>query len=54
MKILSHALSDVGRKRTRNEDSFLCNDTLNLYVVADGMGGHSGGQFASRMAVSTI
>lgn len=54
MKIEAFGLSDVGRKRTRNEDSFLINDKLNLYLVADGMGGHSGGEFASHLASSTI
>lgn len=54
MKIASYGLTDVGRKRTRNEDAFLLNDDLFLYVLADGMGGHSGGEYASRMAVSTI
>lgn len=54
MKIEAYGLSDVGKKRSRNEDSFLVNDELNLYVVADGMGGHSGGEFASRLAVSTM
>lgn len=54
MKIEAHGLSDVGRKRTRNEDCFLINEDLNLYVIADGMGGHSGGEFASKMAISTI
>jgi len=54
MKIASYGLTDVGRKRTRNEDAFLLNDELHLYVLADGMGGHSGGEYASRMAVATI
>lgn len=54
MKVNTHGISDVGRKRTRNEDCFLVNDDLHLYVVADGMGGHSGGEFASKLAVSTI
>ncbi len=47
-------LTDVGRKRKQNEDSLLINEDLNLYIIADGMGGHSGGEFASRMAVQTI
>lgn len=54
MKVEAYGLSDVGKKRTRNEDSFLVSDELRLYVVADGMGGHSGGEFASRLAVSTM
>ncbi|HLD45141.1 MAG TPA: protein phosphatase 2C domain-containing protein, partial [bacterium] len=54
MKIEAYGLSDVGKKRTRNEDSFLVRSDLGLYVVADGMGGHSGGEYASRLAVATI
>src|SRR3954470_4747201 len=48
------AVTDVGRKRDHNEDSFLCNDELRLYAVADGMGGHLGGERASRMAVEIV
>jgi len=54
MKVVSAGLTDVGRKRTHNEDSFLIDDELQLYVVADGMGGHAGGGTASRIAVETI
>lgn len=54
MQIKCFGLTDIGRKRGRNEDSFLVNQDLGLYVVADGMGGHSGGEFASRFAVSTV
>lgn len=54
MKLQSFGISDIGKKRTKNEDSFLINNELKLYVVADGMGGHSGGEFASKYAVSTI
>lgn len=54
MKIACYAATDVGQKRTRNEDSHLMNNELGLFLIADGMGGHSGGQFASRMAVVTI
>src|SRR5205823_2699404 len=54
MKALSAGLTDVGRKRNHNEDSFLVDEELQLYVVADGMGGHAGGGTASRIAVETI
>lgn len=54
MKIRSFGLSDVGKKREKNEDSFLISDDLSLFVVADGMGGHLGGDIASRIAVNTI
>lgn len=54
MKVISAGLTDVGKKRTRNEDSFLIDDDLQLYIVADGMGGHAGGGTASRIAVETL
>ncbi len=54
MKVRSCAISDVGRKRQKNEDSYLINDELGLFIVADGMGGHAGGEYASRIAITTI
>jgi protein phosphatase len=54
VKALSAGLTDVGRKRNHNEDSFLIDEELQLFVVADGMGGHAGGGTASRLAVETI
>lgn len=54
LKAVSAGLTDVGRKRNHNEDSFLVDEELQLYVVADGMGGHAGGGTASRIAVETI
>ncbi|MEZ4819127.1 MAG: Stp1/IreP family PP2C-type Ser/Thr phosphatase [Bdellovibrionota bacterium] len=54
MKILSCGITDIGQRRQRNEDSYLVNDKLGLYIVADGMGGHAGGEFASKIAVSTV
>lgn len=46
--------TDVGRKRENNEDSFLVDESLALFAVADGMGGHAGGGIASRLAVETL
>lgn len=54
MKLKAHAITDIGRKRKINQDAFLSNDDLRLYVVADGMGGHRGGEVASKIAVETI
>lgn len=54
MKLAGYGITDVGRKRARNEDCFLINESLGLYLVADGMGGHSGGEFASKMASQTV
>jgi serine/threonine protein phosphatase PrpC len=48
------AKSDVGRVRTNNEDSLLIDELLGLLVVADGMGGHSGGEVASAMAITAL
>lgn len=54
LEVIAVGQTDVGHRRERNEDAFLINPDLCLYVVADGMGGHVGGGFASRMAVATI
>ncbi|PWU14177.1 MAG: Stp1/IreP family PP2C-type Ser/Thr phosphatase [Bdellovibrio sp.] len=46
--------TDKGLRRESNQDSFLINHDLGLFVVADGMGGHSGGEVASQLAVQTV
>jgi protein phosphatase len=48
------AISDPGLVRKTNEDSYVCNADLQLYCVADGMGGHSAGEVASRLAAEAI
>jgi serine/threonine protein phosphatase PrpC len=50
----SYGATDVGRRREANEDAFLRDDQLGLWVVADGMGGHAAGEVASREAIDTI
>lgn len=54
MKFISGGLTDTGISRTNNEDNFCIDDGIGLFVVADGMGGHSAGEIASKMAVDVI
>lgn len=54
MNLRSHALSDIGRIRAENEDSFVCDDRLGLYGVADGIGGLPAGAQASQLAIATL
>ena len=48
------AATDVGRVRDGNEDAYLVNDEMGLIAVADGMGGHRGGEIASSIAIDTL
>ena len=46
--------TDVGRRRSHNEDSFAVESSSRLLVVADGMGGHAAGEVASQITVESI
>ncbi|MGC1307467.1 MAG: Stp1/IreP family PP2C-type Ser/Thr phosphatase [Phormidesmis sp.] len=47
-------LSDIGLRRSSNQDSYYISPAGDLFIVADGMGGHVGGQEASAIATNTI
>ncbi|MCM1123535.1 MAG: Stp1/IreP family PP2C-type Ser/Thr phosphatase [Eubacterium sp.] len=55
----SYAITDIGRKRKLNQDFIYLSETPignlpNVFIVADGMGGHKAGDYASRYAVETV
>ncbi|MES2504921.1 MAG: Stp1/IreP family PP2C-type Ser/Thr phosphatase [Myxococcota bacterium] len=50
----AYVWTDVGQKRERNEDAYLLLPEYDLYAVADGMGGHVGGEKASQLATQSI
>ncbi|HEX4516002.1 MAG TPA: Stp1/IreP family PP2C-type Ser/Thr phosphatase [Polyangiaceae bacterium] len=54
MRAVAWGLTDVGLQREHNEDSFVVLKEYDLFVVADGMGGHRAGDVASKLATETI
>jgi protein phosphatase len=54
VELHSYGGSDIGRRRKANEDAFLRDDALGLWIVADGMGGHAAGEVASNEACDAI
>lgn len=54
MKITARGETDIGLTRSSNQDAFLVDDARRLYIVADGMGGHAGGEVASNLCVERV
>ena len=54
MKIKAAGCTHIGMRRSQNQDSYLLLPECGVFAVADGMGGHNGGEMASAMAVQTI
>jgi PPM family protein phosphatase len=50
----AHGISDPGTTRKTNEDSLFADESLGLFIVADGMGGHAAGEIASRLAIEAV
>lgn len=53
-QIYSYGVTHTGHVRTKNEDSILVHDDENLWIVADGMGGHHAGDFASQTITNNL
>lgn len=54
MRLEYYSGIDIGLRRTNNQDALFINDEFNIFSVADGLGGHLGGEVASSMALSVV
>jgi protein phosphatase len=54
MVVRAQGQTDPGRVRPTNQDSYLVDESGGLFIVADGMGGHAGGEIASRLCIQEI
>ena len=54
MRLKFYGKTDIGRRRKMNQDSIIMDSKHSLFIVADGMGGHKGGETASRLACQTL
>ena len=54
MGLIASGNTDIGKKRKTNQDSFYIGLDKKIFIVADGMGGHNGGDIASQMAVKVF
>lgn len=53
-RIVAAGLADIGRVRKHNEDAILLREDMNLFLLADGAGGHDAGNVASALATTTV
>lgn len=52
--IQSHGVTDTGCVRTKNEDRIFLDESLGVFIISDGMGGHTHGEMAAELAISTM